>query len=140
MIIPVAAACHAEPQTLGVHQTIKNIHALNGKTVRVRGYLGECMGYDCGLFQDRSEWEQTERWLAATAKGQRGHLPPDWLGIGGSPDFDAKAQPFVRRYVLITGKLDDSCRDEQLRPGCTDRAPELEPIAITYWTRSDPAS
>jgi hypothetical protein len=138
LVTIAAAACHAEtPKTFGVHETIQNIHSLNGRTVRVAGYLGECGGYDCPLFQNKDEWQQAYRYITsarADGKVEPGSNLPDFLGVGGFPNFDAKAQPFTNNYVVITGKVSDVCRDEQLRWGCTDRGPELEPMAIDHWT------
>jgi hypothetical protein len=155
LIAPLATACQAE-QPLSVHETIKNIHSLNGKTVRVVGYLGQCGGYDCQLFENKQDRDAAYRWSAAVrAHHQPDPLPaelkrppPDGLGIGAgklicpSPsarngcyfEVDKKAEPFTNSYVLVTGKVSDVCRDEQLRWGCTDRGPELEPTAFAKWT------
>jgi len=123
-------------RTLGVHEVIKNIDELNGKTVRVHGFLGDCSVYDCGLFENEADWLQEQRWLhAVRSDNKRAPDPPDWLGVGGYPTFDTKAQPYNRKDVLISGKVSNQCRYDG-KPACTDRASELEPTAIGAWSHS----
>jgi hypothetical protein len=137
LIILLSGAC-ADREPLRVHETIKDIHGLNGKMVRVAGYLGECGGYDCGLFETKGDYDRLAHIMKIARSGGRPNLSqmPDWLGIasGNSFEVDKKAAPFVHGYVVITGKVNDICRDEQLRHNCTDRAPELMPVAFQRWT------
>ena len=149
VLVMLSSACGAR-EPLGVRETIKNIHALNGKTVRVTGYLGQCGGYDCGLFETKQDYDRLSRIMREARSGGRANLDrmPDWLGISSGEldcpnpsaregchfSVDQQAAPFQNSYVVITGKISDLCRDEQLRMGCTDRAPELTPIDFAKWT------
>ena len=136
LIFVLGTAC-SKPEPLRVHETIKNIHALDGKTVRVTGYLGVCEGYDCGLFENQQDAYRLDQIMTAVRRGERSDLDglPDWLGIGSGNDADKRLAPFTNSYVMITGKLSDHCRDEQLRMGCSDRASELETIeSVAKWS------
>jgi|1185.fasta_scaffold137224_2 hypothetical protein len=132
-------ACNSAPpidtsRVLRVEEVIRNIDQLNGKTVRVGGFLGDCFGYDCGLFQDQAEWQEEQRWWKAVNAGdKKAPAASNWLGIGGFGVFDAKAKPFNRSYVAITGRINNGCRYHG-KPACTDRADELEPTGISSWT------
>ena len=118
-----------------VNEVLVNVDALNGKTVRVSGYLGVCEGYDCGLFQDKRHIENTDRWLTSLRSGKSGDHPGDWLGVGGSPEFDATAKPFNHSYVVITARVSNQCRF-QGKPACTDRAEDLIPLKIAKWNET----
>ena len=143
LIFLLTTAC-ANRQPLGVHETIKNIHSLDGQVVKVAGFLGECGGYDCGLFETKQDYERLSQIMRDARSGGRPDLDqmPDWLGIGSgklvcpSPsarsgcyyDVDTKLAPFTNNYVVITARISDLCRDQQLRMGCSDRAPELQKV------------
>jgi len=107
---------------------LKSIHALDGETVKVRGYMASCAGYDCGLFAS----EQAHKDFWRVVENQSGNQDlPDFLSIGYDEEFDRKAAPLMGRYVVVTGRVHDECRDLLGQPQCTDRAPDLEPIAIS---------
>lgn len=117
------AACDRAPdRVFSVDEVIANIDSLNGKTVRVGGFLPDCDGYNCLLYRNRS----------AAARGGEGEA--EFLGIGDDDDFDNKARPFVGDYVLITGKVDNQCRDKG-QWSCLDRGPEVHPTSIKAWRR-----
>jgi hypothetical protein len=113
---------------------IANIDRLNGQTVRVGGYLPECGGYECLLYESQADVLRAKAWFAAAGKEHK--MPtyelPDWVGIGGDNDIDRKAAPFVGRYVVITGRADNRCRFHG-KWGCTDRGPDIHPGAIEAW-------
>ncbi|MEO5938504.1 MAG: hypothetical protein ABIQ43_05785 [Sphingomonas sp.] len=113
-----------------VPQVIAQIDGLNGKTVSVRGYLGQCSGYTCGLFVDRVGHDAWYRYMDAISRRER---PPidntPRLGIGAGKVFDAKAASLQNSFVIITGKVTNMCRDNG-RPACTDRTTDLEPTDI----------
>ena len=149
-----AASCQSDRQ-MTVEDVLKDIHRLDGKTVRVAGYLGECFGYDCMLYRDESHQKQAVAWFdkVRDAARRRADLPPgdphnSALAIGGgeldcvknepgscSFTFDREAAPSRNSYVLITGKVTDQCRDEQGNQGCIDRASDLDPISVRPWER-----
>jgi hypothetical protein len=133
-----SAACGSTgpaQQRLTVAEVIDWIDRLNGRTVRVGGYLGRCSGYDCSLFASEDDSRKFDRFLADIIERRRSDLePPPMLGIGDDRDFDRKAAPLNLRYVIITGIVDNQCwhRGE---PVCTDRAPDLHPIRVEAWDR-----
>ena len=149
-----------QPRQLTVDEAVRDIHALNGKTITVAGYLDECSGYDCVLFTDAVHAQRTKDWFRRLdLAGQRQEEFTDKsdpfakaMGIGSgelvcpSSDksrcygkFDDQAASFRHNYVLITGKVTDHCRDGQGRPGCSDRSTDLEPISIRKWHRPEEA-
>jgi hypothetical protein len=138
MALPLAAACGifaAEPPLFTVTELVPRIDELNGKTVRVVGYLADCAGYSCDLYPreaDVAVWQRAYAQLGTTRRFEEPKLPV--LGIGSGPafEFDRKAAPFVNSYVVITGKVTDQCRFKGER-GCTDRSPDLEPTGIAAW-------
>lgn len=132
--LTAAAACHAAPRTVvSVHEVLANMDRLNGRTVRVGGYLPECGGYDCELFANEADGR---RWAGMLAILKTGRKPvvqePEWLGIGFSTDFDRRAASLVGHYVVITGSVDNRCRYHG-EPGCIDREPDIHPQSIQAW-------
>jgi hypothetical protein len=125
----------------GVAEVVPQIRALNGKTVRVAGYLGECAGYECRLFVDEAGWKEFQR---AVDRLTRSREPQRWpvhlgIGVGDKFDFDKKAASFTSSYVVITGRITDQCRDDHNEPGCLDRSTDLEPTNIQSWSQPKPA-
>lgn len=151
------AACESE-RPLTVEQVTRNIHQLNGETVTVAGYLGECFGYECVLYSDKASEQKSvvalEKFIRAAKRGERLDYPGDLspfaaLGIGSGEwiceeaktgkchsEFDRKAAPFLNSYVLISGEVTDQCRDENGYGGCTDRSTDLKPRSIRAWRRA----
>ena len=146
-LIPLAAASPAcssgtfrEPMT--ITDVIENIDRLNGRTVRVAGYLGTCFGYECRLFRNPAEKARWDRWieqLMTMPESGRRQLPPFeeppilGIGMGDRNDFDARAERFANSYVVITGRVTNACRYRGL-PACTDRTTDLEPTGIASWS------
>jgi hypothetical protein len=140
LAVAVLASCKAAAavdlnRVWSVDEVIESIDALNGKTVRVSGYLGHCGVYDCPFFQDRQAKQQRDRWWAAVNGGKKHQKPPRWLGIGGFPEFDSKANALAESYVLLTAKVSNKCLSHG-KPQCTDRSSDLEPIRIEPLRRS----
>jgi hypothetical protein len=133
-------ACAKPAAPLAVPQLIAQIHVLNGRTVRVAGYLGTCLGGDCNLFVDRVGYNAELRWrdeLKARSGGlahgeQSTALPtrPPQIGIGGKAEFARKAAPFENSMVVVTGKVTDRCRGPDGQPGCADASTDIEPTDI----------
>lgn len=129
----------ADPMT--VTEVIRSIDRLNGRTVRVVGYLMECGGYECRLYGSRTDKEQGDRFIDALMRnaheGRRrepaGDMPSA-LGIGPGDDrrFDAMAAPFANSYVVLTGRVTNQCRHYG-EPACLDRSTDFEPISIARW-------
>jgi hypothetical protein len=134
-LLAMASCDGGEPPLYSVAELVPRIDELNGKTVRVAGYLGDCGGYSCELFPSKEDLAVWRRAYDDLRKGNRPKLPDSpVLGIGSGDEFefDAKAAPFTSRYVVITGKVDNRCRFNGQR-GCTDRSPDLDPTGIAPW-------
>ena len=133
-----AASTGRPDRAMTITEVIFNIDSLNGRRVRVAGYLGECAGYDCRLFRNKAEQEQWDRFIAAIMQGGRGNLaepPALGLGSGEADEFDRRAARYTNSYVIITGIATNRCRYHG-QPACTDRSTDLEPIAIGPWHRA----
>ena len=137
----------AAPAVQTVAEIEPRIHALNGKTVSVGGYLGECAGFECRLFVDKAGWDKFVASANGTMEAIRRHnrgekvdpsallfTEPQHLGIGSGAGFDQKAAGLTQRYVVITGRITDECRGPNNEPGCIDRSTDLEPTDIREWT------
>lgn len=150
-LLTLAAAtlsCRSEPtagsgEPMAITDVIANIDGLDGRTVRVAGYLGECFGYDCRLFRNENENAQWDRYISeiiASAHARRDPgatiAEPPALGIGSGEnfEFDRTAAPYTNSYVVITGRVSNRCRHNG-QPACTDRSTDLEPIGIEPWRR-----
>ncbi len=115
----------ATKNVTNVADVIANIHKWNGKTVVIEGWLGECGGYDCGLYQSLEDARtvangdyKTTSW--SEAMGRR-------LGIGYDETFDGNAYFLQFKPVILQARVSDECRREST---CFDRAPDLSPISI----------
>ena len=127
-------AFSAPSDAMSVEEVIADIEVLDGKVVTVRGWLGQCGGYDCGLFASLDDARIVERgdhesgeWLAAMDRR---------LGIGPNDSFDAMASMMQFQEVIVRGKVDATCitgRDPD-HPNfgfmCFDRASDIEPQSI----------
>lgn len=132
-----------------VDEFITEIDQLNGQTVMVVGYLGECDALSCSLYRSKKESEEVDRAMsdirAATAKGATdvsGFPFPDYpaVSIGNGSKFsffDLRAYFYTKSYVVITGLANNQCRVEG-RFFCFDRADELKPISIRSATPRHP--
>ena len=133
-------ACAKPAAPLTVPQLIARIHALDGRTVRVTGYLGTCNAGDCNLFIDRAGHAADLRMLAgikaisagSARDGQAVALTsmPPRIGIGGMEEFARKAARFENSMVVVTGKVTDRCRRPDGQPACTDGSTDIEPTDI----------
>jgi hypothetical protein len=145
----LALSCSPEPadasRPMTIRDVIANIDALNGQPVRVAGYIGECRGYECQLFENEAGKVQWDRYIADiradAAAGRQlspGVAEPPTLGIGAGENrtFDRAAEPYANSYVVITGRVSNRCRFNG-QPDCTGRGTDLEPTHIGSWRRSD---
>lgn len=143
--IMLLGACAKASAPMTVPQMIVQIDVLNGKTVRVGGYLGTCLGGDCYLFIDKPGQDAELRWRDATepraseappqhadrspqASGPVPPRPPS-ISIGGGAPFARKATQFENSFVVVTGKATNRCRDRG-RPSCGDASIDIEPTDI----------
>lgn len=129
-----ASCAPSESQkVLTVAEVEPRIDALDGQTLSVAGYLSDCAGNSCILYQTKKDADEWDRVMAAVHMNQRvmkiPETPSIGIGNGSNRDFDAKAAPFTHSYVVITGTVTNECRIDG-KPACTDRGPDLKPTAI----------
>lgn len=135
----VTIACDtASPKPVTVDEFIAQIDRLNGQTVSVTGYLGECYAYSCSLYRSEDESEDVDRAMstmrAALDEGitdVSGFPFPNHpaVSIGpGSQIFDVLTDFYAGGYVVVTGKASNRCRSEG--SACFDRVGDLDPVAI----------
>lgn len=128
-------------RTLTVDQVIADIDRLNGKTIKVTGFLGECEPLSCRLYRTKAESSDLDGAMAdiraAIEKGATdvsGFPFPDHpalsIGKGASWSFfDLQAYfLYEESYVVITGRASNRCRSKTV--ACFDRASKIEPVSI----------
>ena len=128
-----------------VEEFIAQIDQLNGQTVMVTGYLGECEALSCMLYRNKAESDDVDRAMsdmrAALEEGATdvsGFPFPDhpFVSIGPGSQFsffDLRAYFYANGYVVITGEATNQCRSKN--QFCFDRVGDLLPSSI----RSAPA-
>ena len=106
---------------------------LDGKVVSVRGWLGECGGTNCGIFQSLSDARKVsqyrtlpdEEWMPAFDRS---------LSIGGNGAFDQRAMFMQFSEVVITGEINATWKappdDSGMSFGCLDRCDDIRPQTI----------
>lgn len=119
--------CSSKPpidtnRVLSVDTVKQNLDELNGKAVKVAGFLPDCGGYDCSLFS--TEQQAKNFWVIANDPHRKEKLP-EFVEIGSVRGFDEKAAPLAGHYVVVTGRVTTECKS-----GCTDRGPNLIPATI----------
>lgn len=134
----VACARDSADKAVTVDEFIARIDRLDGQTVSVTGYLGECQGYSCRLYRNEAESADADRAMsdirAALEEGATdvsGFPYPNHSAVSigkGSDIFELRAYFYADSYVVITGKATNQCRSGVL--ACFDRAGDLEPIGI----------
>ena len=135
----VATACDtAVPKPVTVDEFIANIDGLDGQTVSVTGYLGECYVYSCSLYRSKKESDDVDRAMSAMRAALdegvtdvSGFPFPNHpaVSIGaGSQFFDMLTYFYAGGYVVVTGKASNRCRSEER--ACFDRVGDLDPVAI----------
>ena len=135
----VTIACDtASPKPVTVDEFIAQIDRLNGQTVSVTGYLGECYVYSCSLYRSKKESDDVDRAMSAMRAALdegvtdvSGFPFPNHpaVSIGaGSQFFDMLTYFYAGGYVVVTGKASNRCRSEER--ACFDRVGDLDPVAI----------
>ena len=102
------------------------IHDWHGEDVFVEGWLGECKGYNCHIFDTLSEAKVVANGSPETSAWD--NAMDDSLSIGSALNFDEVAAPMQFQKVQLFGRLSDRCRG--FLGGCTDRVPDIQPAAI----------
>ena len=141
--VACGSATTTKPTT--VEEFIAQIDQLNGQTVMVTGYLGECEALSCMLYRNKAESDDVDRAMsdmrAALEEGATdvsGFPFPDhpFVSIGPGSQFsffDLRAYFYANGYVVITGEATNQCRSKN--QFCFDRVGDLLPSSI----RSAPA-
>ncbi len=111
---------------LSVKEVNEKIQSLDGKSVAVIGWLGECGGNDCGLYESLDDAKlvaegahQSEEWQAVMERR---------LSIGLDEGFDFMAQFFDYEQVIIFGQVNADCSREGM--SCFDRVGDVQPSSI----------
>ena len=141
--VACGSATTTKPTT--VEEFIAQIDQLNGQTVMVTGYLGECEALSCMLYRNKADSDDVDRAMsdmrAALEEGATdvsGFPFPDhpFVSIGPGSQFsffDLRAYFYANGYVVITGEATNQCRSKN--QFCFDRVGDLLPSSI----RSAPA-
>ena len=135
----VTIACDtASSEPITVDEFITQIDRLNGQTVNVTGYLGECYVHSCHLYRSKAESDDVDRAMAAMraaldegATDVSGFQFPNHpaVSIGaGSQFFDMLIYFYEGDYVVVTGKASNRCRSKERF--CFDRVGDLDPVTI----------
>jgi hypothetical protein len=110
-----------EGATLSVAEAVARHGELNGRVVRVKGWLGTCQGLSCSLYE-----------TLAGARGQGAEA--GWLSIGSSVAFDRRARRLRHKRIVLEARLHAVCFNDPTPPGivevCADRVEQLQPIRI----------
>jgi hypothetical protein len=126
----VSSCAKAVPKgAVSVADIIDNIHAWDGETVTVHGWLGQCQKLSCVLYASLSDAIIVESQRPDQAKLS---AAIEGVSIGSSKTFDNAAAQLQFSEVIIRGKVSDECRG--LFVDCTDRGPDLYPISIASYS------
>lgn len=99
----------ATDRMLTVAEVEGHVHYLNGKHVRVKGWLGLCSKRECSIFASH------EHLLAGGVDG-------GFLGIAASRMVDEAAKDMAGKQVWVSAIVSDECRGWT---NCLDRAADL---------------
>ena len=129
-VLGAAALAAATVPAMSVANVRNNLHALDGKTVVVHGWLDRCEKLSCGLFPS----------LAAARACDYGGV---MLSVAASPVVDGRAAELALREVQIEGVLSDRCRAptaDGTITVCSDRAPDFTPTRLVKIGSRAPAT
>jgi len=141
--VACGSATTKKPTT--IEEFIAQIDQLNGQTVMVTGYLGECGALSCILYRNKAESDDVDRAMsdirAALEEGATdvsGFPFPDHPSVSIGPGsqssfFDLRAYFYANGYVVITGEATSQCRSKGV--ACFDRVGDILPTSV----RSAPA-
>ena len=101
-----------EPDVLSVADVVARHIELDGQIVRVRGWIRECHGRSCGIYETRAgDW-------------RAGHL-----SLGGAPEFDRRVQGHGLVQVELEARVHAVCFNDPMPAGvveiCADRVDQL---------------
>ena len=106
---------------------------LDGKVVKITGWLGECWGNNCSIYSTSEDAElvgsyrelPAEEWLPASHRG---------LNIGSDEAFDSQALYMQYSKVVITAEVNAQWKkpvdEDGNKFGCLGRCSDLRPKSI----------
>lgn len=111
-----------EKAEVAVADIVARHEMIDGRLVRVSGWMGNCNKASCTLYGSETD--------AATSNEDRASRLS--LGRPITPDFDDLARQFRGRSVIVEGHVRAACWQPARsdRTACGRRAAELEPIYI----------
>lgn len=136
----MACGSATSKKPITVEDFIARIDQLNGQTVSVTGYLGDCGALSCMLYRSKADFDDVDRAMsgmrAALEEGatdMSGFPFPKHPSVSIGPErqpsfFDLRDYFYTNGYVVITGKATNQCR--LTNAACFDRVGDLQPMAI----------
>lgn len=138
LLLPTVGGCaYGIPdEAYSVEEVVSDISshesALDGKSVAVHGWLGQCGGLDCAIYPSLEDAElvangdsDTAEWFAAMDRR---------LAIGAGDAFDATAMAMQFSEVVVHGEVNAAWRKPSDDSGsaymCLDRCDDIKPNSI----------
>lgn len=113
----VGSATARRAPTFSVAEVVARHIELNGRVVRVRGWIRECHGRSCSLYE-----------AAVGAKG--GGAEAAWLSIGWAPAFDRQVRQLGVAQIEVEARVHAVCFNDPMPTGvvevCADRVDQLQ--------------
>jgi hypothetical protein len=108
------------------------VSALDGKSVAVIGWLGDCGGNDCGLYPSQRDARIVDE--GDSSSREWNDALDRRLSIGGNDGFDRLASTMQHSQVIVRGTINAQWH----RPagasgnkfGCLDRCNDIQPESI----------
>ena len=132
LLIGLGAGCvTARPApTLGVAEVVARHTELNGRVVRVRGWIRTCHGRGCSLCE-----------TSAGAEGRGAEA--GWLSIGWAPNFDRQVRSLGLVQIELEARVRAVCFNDPMPAGvvevCADRVDQLQnPRLVRILSRHTP--
>jgi hypothetical protein len=130
-VLLCGCATQSRDQTRVLSVKEVNAHAseLDGKTIRIRGWLPRCGGRDCSLYESKLD---ADTFLEGRARVRL-------LSIGYDPKFDAAVRPNLPATIVLEAQLNADCLNPRMKKSpdgtqyitiCADRADDLKPIRL----------
>lgn len=121
LVFSASCATARGTQALSVADVVARHNELDGRVVRIRGWVGECHGRSCGLYETRS---------GAHGNGAEAGS----LSIGTAPAFDRQVRSLGRAQIVVDARVRAVCFNDPMPAGvvevCADRVDQLQPIRI----------
>jgi hypothetical protein len=112
-----------------VNDVVRHAKELHGKEITIRGWLPNCRGRDCSLFNSKVDAEMF----------RDGSDQVVLLSIGHEPRFDAAVKEAVPAQIVLKARVNATCihpdvttdeKGNQVITICADRVDDLQPIEL----------